>query len=1726
MHQLFSNRLFFSFSFLTIFGLTNFLPNFKLPFFHTSPSPTPAPHATEMPQTDGDVLGNYRYKPSIHISGGKDSYSTGGLIALSSKEEPSVEISAYNTSGEVQIDVWEADEQAVLEYLTHDKDGKQTKRIESVDRFKFIGTSKADINGSYGRESKALLPLAETGIYFLKISKGDIAEQAFIIRSSFGAVVKEGDDELIFWSQDFDTKRSLQSGTVTTFNLLDNAVEVTSAGIDGQGVAKLPVSENNDIALVKNDGKLAVVPLNLRYLNYGYSYKEFQRKERQNKFFTFTDRPLYRPGDTIYFKSVVRDDDDARYTLPAGNVTVGLYSGWSEEDKISEKTLTFDEFGTVSGDFKLPETAKTGDYHVKINLTERIYSNSYFQVEHFRKPEYSIDVNIPKTTYISKDEMVFTISGSYFSGQPLANQAVKYRVFSGDYYQYEYYDETDAYFLNEDYRYGNWWGNSSEQSSMTVTLNHLGKADVTLKLDNNSNRNRVYSIEAEFDNGSGNPSFVRKNMLVYAGEYDLYRKDYHSYYGSLSQPLDLPLRLVSHVNQPVSNIDLHTNIEVTNWVEERVPEEKYPRYRKVVETVPSISSKTDNQGYATFSFQPTKTGSYTFHVIGTDKRGNTISKDFYAYVTDKNYPYFSSEQDTGLSLQLDKKEYNPTDTATLSIFSNIPNRDIFLTFERNRVNRYQVLSLEGTNGSVEVPLFDTDMPNIYPTLTSFSDDNIDRVSENLKVSTVSKQLQVRIQTDKPSYGPGEVVTARLETSDMAGNPQSADVALWAVDKALFELVSENPKKISETFWSERYANTSTAHSLEGITANVAEMGGCFTAGTQILLANGTSSPIESIKPGDVIKTRKSETNSALVKAKVSSVHIATVSGILKINNNLEVTPEHIVWLNGRWQEIGNAQIGDLLFDRQGKKVQIASIEWLSGKRTVYNLEIENRHTYFANSVWVHNQKGGGGRTVFKDTAYWNPSVRTDTSGRAVLRFKLPDNLTTWVLSAVGDTQATTVGQTRNEIVVSKDVIVRPFLPNIIREQDDLAILTLVQNFTDQDHSFDINLSFDSGDVRDATKSAVFIKSKESVEVTWQVKATKVNPDSKLRFSAIATDNSKLQDVITQQIPVHAYGYLETRGETGYGDASFKPVLAKDSSPEKSSVTLSLSPSLVGMLPTAMQYLVDYPYGCVEQTTSRLMPVLQAKQNPELFADVIKDKNLDEMVNKGLDRLRTLQYFDGGWNWWSYGESNPFITAYVVENLVLAKDLGFSVDSEMLQLAESFLSRIDKQITAEDMIPKKYGLALLKSETYKTSRSPVIENSPDLTALAVMTNYLNGVTDPSENGLQKLIAMGKAQGDGLYWEAGKKDRFASKDASTALALRAILLAGTDADREIAVKAARYLTKQHRSHYWSNTYSTVQVIRAITALANTDNEANPNYTYSVTLDNKIVKQGTINSINQKPVQIQVPIANLKPNGSVLSISKQGEGQIYSTLVTKEFHTDRTAKAIDHGMTITREYVNEKGEEYSLGLGDTAIVKLTIGGLGAGDYYGVIADELPAGLIPVVETLKNEQYRDTGSSSYDYYAGSKEYTQNGVIISLYQILPGTRTYEYKARVVSHGSFIVPPATTSLMYTPEIYGQSDAYTLTIDKESKIIPGKKIQKIIKDKSNLRLDEKAKLKLGIILLVAVILIISLLLLRPAIRNTFLYKQLTQKLRILRRKQNPETIHLEDDIQQNPPPQQQ
>lgn len=1585
-----------------------------------------------------EVLGSQSSLPAIFISGDGEGYAAGGLISLASTGEPAVSLSSGNFSGSVEIELYQANENLLLNYLIYDKEQNQISQAPDVSGLRLVQRFNQIVVSGYDQENKVVLPLEETGVWLLRVNVGGQHEDSFLIRSRTGVLVKEGDSEFVFWAQDFATQKSLSGGQVEIYSLRDGVNKLNQQSFDDRGLARAPVSAEADIALYRREGDLAVVPINLRYLNTSsiYRYQYFQLKEKNSRFFIFTDRPLYRPGDTVYFKVIARDEDDARYSLPSGQATVAVYDGgwWDEESRVFQNKYSYSDFGSFSGEYQIPADGKTGSYLLGVNAGD-YRDEAFFEVTYFRKPEYTLEITPQSRELIAGEKALFTVSGRYFSGQPLFGEKAKYKVLASTFGEYEFFRQTRV-FADNNYRWGNRGGKQVAEGEITFDKEGLAELSLETALAEPSGRTQIFSLEVEYGDASGNPVFDRKNFLVYAGDYRLYRQEESSFLARTGSLFELPLVLIPNRQLNPSGLILSARVIREYWVQTQNENSRYPSWRKEEQELPSLSAKADSSGKAVLQLTPSQPGSYKVMVEGRDARGNLIKKDFYFYASDQN-SFYSDKEETELSIVSESQNLSPGEKAKLTISSASGQGEVFLSLERGRMDRFQIVSLTGKTTSVEVPLQESDLPNIFAHISGFANGFYQQDEAEVELSLDSKKLAVSLLPQKEKFAPGEEVELEVVTTSLDGQPQAAEVAVWAVDKAIFELSDSNLPQILNQFWYQRYNATETNHSLAGIVVLMAEGGGgCFTAETPVLMADGQTKAIGSLRAGDKVLTRKSPTDSRLVTAKVKNVSRKEVLGVLVINKTLKVAPEHRFWVGGAWKEAGSLQVGDFLLNTRGEEELVSSLEWVKGKFEVFNLEIVGLKTFFAGGVWVHNQKGGA-RSVFKDVAYWNPSVRTDSSGKAKVIFKLPDNLTTWVIAGVGATKETRVGQTEKEIFVSKKVVLRPILPNLLRVGDAVLLEAYLQNFTEATQTFKTDLQFDAGRVEATGEETIALAPGETKLLNWRI-FPETAKESKLLFSAVSLDDQAVGDTVEQKLPVHLFGFWDSQVQVGRGEKefSFRPSEGTDLSQAK--INLSLAPTLLATLPEAMAYLSSYPHDCAEQTATKLINLSLAKINLDLFPHLLDDRKPDETAAKLLNRLNDLRRFDGGWGWWSGGFSDPLMTLQVTESLLFARQAGFPVNKDLLSGAASYFSqnKNNPSLRRDDFIFSLYGLAVLDSP--QAARIGSFDDlSPDLLSLAVLTNHLQGETNPSLNGASKLISLAQTQGDTVFWSIGEKRNFGSELVSTSLAIRA--LNAVNADPDLLARGVKFLAANRRFSYWGNTYTTSLVMRALIDRFRRTGELTPDFNYTVSLNTAAVSQGKINSPSQFK-NFEISPEKISAGENLVSVKKTGEGELYSTLTVKEFF-DRPAPEIDHGLKITREYVDGNGvacgeQECTLAIGDLVTVNLHVEGLATEEYWAVITDELPAGLIPVNLNLKNEEF-NRSRENYAGYSGITDFetTPNGVVLGIYRMSPGQNTYHYQARVICEGSFAVPPATVSLMYSPEIYGRTAAQVVKTGK-------------------------------------------------------------------------------------------
>ncbi len=1575
------------------------------------------------------------------------------------------ELTLEERRGSAQI--FEVDQSFLLSYIANGVQGQHEQTNADLEQYQLISEESSLYLPASGC-ADVTLPTEAAGIYAVQFTFADELTTYLIVRSSFGVLATEGRDEIVFWGQEYESGQELDQATVEVYSF-DQSAQVVSQDTFSEGVASVARSNSADIALVRSGEELALIPMQLQY----FRREEFNQRsirfgERVPKYtsMTFTDRPLYQPGDQVFFSSLIRTDDDVRFSIPTGVVTVTINGPDYDEPPLYEEQLTISDTGKIDGSFTLPDDAPVGNYRITVDEGNALNwrGNTRFVVSRFRKPEFTLDIEAEPLIIVQGDEINYEAIGSYLSGQRMRNESVRIsasvsRSFITGYASKQYEPEDLAnisrYGLRSDEEVYAVDGMLDDEGVYTETIDTR-----TLRYQDDTFP-KIMTISASKDAQTGTTNTAAANVLVYSGEYRILRTDSYRMVPEGSD-LEIPLILNENVETDIAGRQLEVTVKRSIWTMTGDPEEKRSvRYRREDFQLDPQTLTTDQTGSTMINVPDVAPGQYEFVITGTDDRGNTIRQVLSQYVSGADGAFYRSE-DRPVTVETSTDTYRPGDTIDVVISSQLPDRTALLTVDRGSTQRYYQVELTNGVGTLEIPVVETDMPSIFLSAHQFSEDEMEFGTKGIHISAEQQELQVELETNDTEFGPGETVELTVRTTDAQGNPVPGDVTVWSVDKAIFEMVETAPDELYDAFdafWYQRGNNTAKSYSLVNISDNwTGAGGGCFAAGTQILMADGSTQPIEEVAVGDRVLTRTSETDATLVEAAVTDTHVQQADGYLIVNEQLRITPNHILYINGNWQEAATIQIGDIYLDTDGNERTVTSVAWQRGQSDVYHLTIDTYHTHFADGVWVHNQKGMAPRSEFKDTAYWNPSVRTGVDGTATVTYTLPDNLTTWVVAGVGITTDTKAGMVTEEIVVSKDTVVRPILPNYLRVGDQTELGALAHNFDNQPHQFTASISATAVSITDPVVSSFEIDAGAMETLNWAVVPEQATDSATFGFWLTAEnmpqeERSEYRDAVELELPIVKKGFHDRSTVLGHNQSDLPIEVGGPFDPTESEITLYLSTNLWGTVSDRFSYLMQYPYGCNEQITSRLHPLLSSQLSTEGFRQLTESERIDvdEAIEEGLSQLAARQAYNGGWGWWRQSEDNMFITVYILEALVKADQLGYDVSSMVLS-AGRYLSGSDPSNSDEEVM-QEYGKMLL-SEMRNTSSDtegndgvsdlapqPITEFiglDPQMMSMAVVLNYRLGITDPDQNGLTKLKELSGKEGDKAFWPAGNPDYFGSEYASTARAVNALL--EVDSSSEFIEQGIRSLVEDSYQSFSRTTYRSALIFDlAATYYQVADEESSP-VSFVVYLDQEEIATRELTRFDDLIEPIDIPPEMLAQSGSTISIEQSGASDLFTTLTTDFFRTDLPEAAQTGELSISQQYVNRTVENSSLAPGDVVEVTFQISGVSGDQRYLLIEDELPAGLIPVDTGLANQ--RSIGQS--DSRDGSVKWadvrvTERGA--ELYIPNPSGRNgrYKYLARVVSAGEFYDPPARVELMYQPQTHARTETTMINVSDDRTI---------------------------------------------------------------------------------------
>ncbi len=562
------------------------------------------------------------------------------------------------------------------------------------------------------------------------------------------------------------------------------------------GIASLPSAANIVGAIVEKGGERAVVTSRTDALSYaGWGYPA--RRE-----YVYTDRPIYRPGDTVHVKGISRIGYDARYENASGKTVIELRD--AEYQVARSVPVTFTKNGTYETEFVLAKEAPLGTYAIRSDTG----GWTSFAVEEYVAPDFRVAVGTDNEEYVSGDAANFSIDAAYYFGVPLESADVEYRVVAQDYYfdryKDEYFEFSSGWYSHD----GGWYGDRYITSGK-ARLGKDGKASVPLALDIDAlfsgdyrASSKLVTLRATVKGPSGRSVTSERSVILHrASFYAGLVSD--SYFYRAGETGTMRVKTVDVKGSPVSADDLAVTMNKVEWKSykrQEVDGDFYYRTERVLTEVSSKRVSTDAKGDGRFSFTIEEAGEYEARLVGKDERGNPVSASYAIYIAGAGNAALRPTNNATLELASERTSLSVGDTASFVIKSPKERAKALVTILRGDIFEKKVIDIHSSLTEYRFQIDERYVPNVSAQVLLLTPSPEVKYGEiDFTVGAKEKELSIDVRANKANYLPGEEVVLSVLVKDSRGAPSPGEISLAVVDESVLALVG-NPKKNPVTFF--------------------------------------------------------------------------------------------------------------------------------------------------------------------------------------------------------------------------------------------------------------------------------------------------------------------------------------------------------------------------------------------------------------------------------------------------------------------------------------------------------------------------------------------------------------------------------------------------------------------------------------------------------------------------------------------------------------------------------------------------------------------------------------------------------------------------------------------------------------------------------------------------------------------------------------------------------------
>jgi uncharacterized protein YfaS (alpha-2-macroglobulin family) len=1362
------------------------------------------------------------------------------------------------------------------------------------------------------------------GIYHIMIrSLTDywVRDYRYVSMSDIGLIAREGTEKMLVFANSIKTAAALPGVNVLAYGSNNQLLGMGATNADG--VAEIAYTRK-DLAGFKPAMIIAKTADDFNYLPFNTTRVNTSRFEvggrRSNTTgldaFVYPERDIYRPGEKLNFSVIVRD----RQWKSPGELPVKLKFLLPNGKELKTFRKSLNEQGALDGSVDLAQTAITGSYSLEVYTSNDVLlSTKPFRIEEFVPDRIKVTAKLDKSFLEAGDKSHLNIHAVNFFGPPAANRKyeteiqVRQRTFNPKGYErYSFGLANQNTLFDKVTREGKTdeQGNAVEKYEVPEMYKNLGLLQAVF-------------FSTVFDE-TGRPVSRRTNVDIFTQPVFFGVADDGYYYYALNQPVQFPIVALDRDGKTLNGVQARVQVIKHEYKTVLTKSGSYFRYESQKEDKLMSSSLVTVSGENThYSFTPRSPGDYEVQVAIPGANAY-VSKDFYSYGSwggDNNS--FEVNNEGHIDIDLNKSSFFTGETVTAHFKTPFSGR-MLVTMETDKVVSYQYVNVDKRDASINLPLTEDDIPNVYITATLIKPHELSDIPltvahgfQSVKVEGKDRKMSVDIVAAKSVRShTHQKVKVKAEPGSM--------VTLAAVDNGVLQITDFATPDPYEHFYTKRALEVN-AYDLYPL---------LFPEVKPSLSSTG----------GDAEGDMKKRTN-----------------------------------------------------PMPAKRVKIVS--------------------------------------------YWSGIAKTDGNGEADFEFDIPQFSGEVRLMAVAYKNEQ-FGSKDVAMTVADPIVLSSALPRFLSPGDTVTMPVTITNTTANSTTANAHVKV-SGAVRVAgdDRQSVSIAANSEGRAVFQIVAPPAIGTGKVSVEVASMGENFTDETEIGVRPSAPLQKITDAGAVPGGTTQTLNWNAGDFIPSSVDYQLMVSRNPVIGLSKYLDWLVEYPYGCTEQTVSAAFPQLYYGD----LADLVRGKGDGRMkatanyfVQEAIRKIKMRQLYNGAVTLWDNEDTeNWWATIYAAHFLIEAQKAGFDVDKSLI---ETMLGYINNRLKNRETITYYYNRdqnkKIVPKEVVYGLYVVALAGKPNV---SVMNYYKANPSLLSLDCKYLLSAAYALSGDKKSFKEFLPTQFAGEESvaqtggsfysdirDESLALD--VLADVDPDNTQIPTMVRHISDKLKERTWFSTQELAFSFLGMGKVAR--REAGSTATADIKVDGR-----TVGSMNGTPVKLGSAV--LKGSGSgapKVEIATKGSGRVYFYWEVEGISATGAYKEEDNYLKVRKRFFDRNGRPLSGNVfhqNDLIIVQVTL----EKSYSSwidnvVITDMLPAGF-----EIENPRTKDIPGMDWikDQDAPTALDVRDDRINFFVNIHDSRQVYYYAVRAVSPGVYRMGPIGADAMYNGEYHSYNGAGTVKV---------------------------------------------------------------------------------------------